>query len=399
MSLQDVLKKKSPVIVGINSGTSADGADLAALKISETSKSSKISFLASRKQKYPPSLKALIIKTAAADRVAPEELIYLDNILGRFYGRAADAFIKKLKKKKIYVDAVASHGQTVRHLPRKVRYEGFNVRGTLQLGSLEQIAARTGKITVGDFRQADIALDREGAPITTAAVEKLLAHPRESRLLVNIGGIANYFYFPAKTGSQKALAADCGPGNSVVDLLVFRLFKEKYDKNGHRAQKGKISQRLLALLLSHPFFKQNRRSTGREEFGFEMADKIVDFGRKLNLHGNDLIATAAEFTVLAVIKKIEPILQTDRNILKLYLTGGGERNTFFKTRLALYLPDIRIESVRRLGFSPETVEAASYAVMGLACLRGERLRTDFMNKTSRKTQPVLGKIVQPPGRL
>ncbi len=400
MSLQDVINKKAPVIIGINSGTSADGVDLAVLQFSSSTKKQKISLLAGHSVKYPSRLKTLILKAAAADSISLEELIYLDNILGMFYGRAAAGFIKRFEKQGVKIAAVASHGQTIRHSPRQVKYENYTIRGTLQLGSLEYIATLTGKITVGDFRQADIALGREGAPITTAAMARLFADPVEPRLLVNIGGISNFFYFPARGKTLRSIkAADCGPGNSLIDLLAFRLFGEKYDRNGCRAQKGNISQRLMALLLTHPFFKAGRQSTGREEFGFQTADRIIDFGHKLNLDGHDLLATATEFTVISIVQKIKPLLKAEPKIKKLYLTGGGEKNTFLKARLRQHLPECKISSVRQLGFNPAMVEAAAYAVMGLSCLRGERLRTDFMRRKASKRQPVLGKIVQPPGKL
>jgi len=399
MLLTALLKKKTLVIVGVNSGTSADGVDLAALKFTTARGKVGITCLDSQKKAYPPDIKKMIIQTAVADKISLDKIIQFDNLLGRYYGRSARSFINRLKHKGVRADAVASHGQTVRHLPQKIKNGRKLESGTLQLGSLDQIAATTGLVTVGDFRQADIALGREGAPITVAAVEKLFARPDESRLIVNIGGIANFFYFPRKKLSYCIQAADCGPGNSLLDLLAEKLFRKKFDKNGKIARRGDISTRLLSLLLSHPFLKQKRISTGREEFGPAMVEKIIDFGRRFKLHRDDLIATAAEFTVLSIIEKIRPLIQKDQNLSKLYLTGGGEKNMFLKSRLRQYLPDIKIDSVKALGIGPDIVEAASYAVMGHACLRGECLRTDFSGKAASSIQPVLGKIVQPPGMI
>ena len=188
-------------------------------------------------------------------------------------------------------------------------------------------------------------------------------------------------------------------GNSLLDLLAEKLHRAKFDKNGRIARRGKISARLLSLLLSHPFLKQERKSTGREEFGPVLVDKIVDFGNRIGLHRDDLMATAAEFTVINIVNNITPLLKEDNKLTKLYLTGGGEKNMFIKSRLKQHLPEIKIDSVKKLGLGPDFVEAASYAVMGHACLRGEFLRTDFNGGPASSVHPVLGKIVQPPGML
>ena len=189
--------RKSLVVLGLNSGTSADGLDLAVVKIlreiTGRSGTSRYRLLAGRTVRYPERIHRLILAAADTTDTPINEIIRLDNLLGQFYGRTARVFIAQLAGQGIKVDAVASHGQTIRHLPRPSAIAGYTVRGTLQLGSLAQIAALTGRVTVGDFRQGDIALGGEGAPITPAATAELFADREQARLIVNVGGMSNYF--------------------------------------------------------------------------------------------------------------------------------------------------------------------------------------------------------------
>jgi len=396
MSLLKLCRRKRLVLVGLNSGTSADGLDLAALAIERRGGRYRITQLAGAKRRYPPKLRRAVLDLADSKVASLDDVIYLDQALGQFYGRAAAQFIRQIGRRGASVDAVASHGQTVRHLPHDVPLAGFRVHGTMQLGSLDQIAAHTGKTVIGDFRQADVALGSEGAPITTVAMARLFSSPRESRLIVNIGGMANFFYFPAHRKQLSAAAADCGPGNSLSDLLAAKLFRLPYDRGGRLAKKGKVSQRLLSLLLAEPFFRDCSVSTGREVFGPSLVDKLLAHARKLRLSRNDTIATAAELTPVSIANALRPFIQRDRNLRKLYLTGGGVHNSFFTHRLNELLNGVTVDSIASLGFDPDLVEASAYAVMGGAALRGEALPTQFGTLERRPRLPVLGRIVQPP---
>lgn len=394
--LKRLLNRKQIVVLGLNSGTSADALDLAALRIRRDGRKVTARFLNGRTRRYPDQLRALILDTADASQVNPDQLIILHNLLGQFYGREAERYIRKLAAEGISVNLVASHGQTVRHLPQKTRSAGFTVSGSLQFGSLDRIAAMTGKIVIGDFRQADIALGHEGAPITVAAMARLFARPRQSQLIVNIGGMSNFFYFPAAQMGLRTQAADCGPGNSLLDILSNRLYGEKFDRNGRHAQAGNISQRLLSVLLAEPFFSGKAVSTGREAFGDNLARKILNLGEKLKLPADDLMATSAELTVTAIVQRIDRLVAGDRSLTKLCLTGGGLKNRFLKRRLTEIFDDLEVCSISELGIPPDLVEAAAYAVMGEACLRSESLPTVFGRSGRQKRQPVLGVLAQPP---
>ncbi len=371
-----------------------DGVDAAAIQIRRDRGRLRITYLDGLTRKYPARLRAGVRAAADWDRVAPDELVLLDAALGRFFGKTAQALLKRLSADNTRVDLVASHGQTVRHLPSPVEYAGARLSGTLQLASAERIAAATGTVVVADFRQADVAAGGEGAPVTAGAIERLVASSGRSRLLVNIGGMANYFYFPVSSCRAKPRAADCGPGNSLSDLLAERLFDRSFDRGGRLAARGRISERLLSLLLADPFFMGKCVSTGRETFGARMARSIMDFGRDNLLGSHDLMRTAAELTTRSIAMAVWPIVRRDTGLDKLYLTGGGRHNSFFVGRLRHHLPDLDIVPVEELGYDGDYLEAVSFAVLGEAALHGEALPT--YSPRPRGKAGVLGRIVQPP---
>ncbi len=389
-------RKKELVILGLNSGTSADGLDLAAVKLIFNAKKFAIKFLAGKTVSYPPALHDRLNRIIINDISSMDDLIAIDRSLGDFYGLQAARFVRSLKKKHIRIDAIASHGQTVRHLPGKVILNGKKESGTTQLGHPETISARTGLPVVADFRQGDIAAGGEGAPITTKAMWGLFHSPKEPRLLVNIGGIANYFLFPKGKEADKTLAADSGPGNSLLDIIVARYFNKKFDNEGKIAAKGIISKRLLTLLTADKFIqKKYGPSTGRERFGSRFAEKIVEYSLKLGLNKYDILATTAELTAAAIAGTIGKFPKK-YDIKKIYLFGGGAKNKYLVKRLEANIPGAKFLNAGKLGYDPDLLEAACYAVMGAWCLRGET--GTLKHITGAKHNAIAGKIIQPPSQ-
>ncbi len=391
MRLERLLKKKSMTVLGLNSGTSADGLDIVAVRISRAGGKMRIKCLDAQARRMPPKLREAILAAAESKLMTLDEVVTLDSAIGSLYGRAAAKGIDDLRVAGIKVDAVASHGQTVRHVPQRVKSALGRFHGTMQLGSPDRIAAATGLVTVGDFRQADVAIGGEGAPITVAAMERIFGSRQQSRLIVNIGGMSNYFYLPA-AGAGRMEGQDCGPGNVLSDALTRELFGENYDRGGRRAQTGKISDSLLKELRAEPFFASRVKSTGREQFGDDLARRIVKLGRRYRLAPVDLIANAMELTALSIAGSVVRLLK--KGTLppqKLYLTGGGRHNSFLRRRLSHHLPEITIASVDELGVDGDFVEAVAFAVMGEAAIRGEALSVGHRGRKA-----VLGRITQPP---
>lgn len=396
MSHPAVRARRRLHILGINSGTSIDSVDLALVRVDRRGRSVTCAYVTGSERKYPPALRERLLAAAGSQSISFTELTSLDNELGLFIGRTARAFMSRLARRRIRVDSVASHGQTIQHLPGSRAQGGRLSHGTLQIGSLEQIAAQTGVIVTGDFRQADIASGGEGAPITVGAMHRLLSDRKESRLIVNIGGIANYFFFPAGKSLRYVQAADCGPGNLLSDQLAVRQFNRPFDRNGELACAGQVSKRLLTLVLADPVFTGRRTvSTGRESFGAALVERLCKLAGELELSLNDIMATTAQLTVEAIAASVLKMKLPPMDRGKLYLTGGGARNRFFVRGLRDRLPGIALERIDSLGIPAGLVEAAAYAVMGEACLRGESLAAPVTG-LRRDAHPILGKIAQPP---
>lgn len=380
------------VAIGLNSGTSADGLDMAAVKIYLKPQKIVVKFIEGCTVPYPKSLREKVAE-AINGNLSVDDTIKLDRRLGGFYGDRANSFLNRLHSNRIKPDFVASHGQTVRHLPGKIIFGRRKESGSLQLGHPETIAAKTSLLTVADFRQADIASGGEGAPITSCAMWHIFGNSDDHRLLINIGGISNYFLLPQSESADYLKARDCGPGNSLLDLAAAEFFDKKYDRNGRLASRGKISQRLMSIMLADSFLKgKYGPSTGRERFGREFLQKVKIISAKLRLTKLDILASLTELTAVTVSKSIHPILE-QHGLRKIFVFGGGLKNNYLLERLKYYLPGINIFSVERLNMNPDYLEAVCYAVMGAMALFS--ISSGLPKITGARDKTVAGRIVQP----
>ncbi len=396
MKLSKLIERKSLTVLGLNSATSADSLDMAVVKIGRAGAKKTIKILKHSEVKYPKSLKRKMEDIINSDIITFTEFISLNNSLGKFFGKSSKKYIDKLKNDKINIDLIASHGQTIAHFPEMININKKKQSGTLQIGALSEISVQTGKITVGNFRQTDIALGNEGAPITVEAMKQLLESENKPIIIVNIGGISNFFYFPSHDNKLIAQAGDCGPGNSLTDILTQKLYNKPFDKLGEIAKTGEISSRLLLLLIKNSQLLVNSISTGKEVYGEKLSKQILDYSKQLSLKNQDILASVGEFTAQMIAKKLIPLLKSDENLLKLYLTGGGRKNKFFIDRIEANLKGIKVEPIEKIGLCGDSIEAVSYAIMGETSIRSEPMKTVFIKGKQQKILPVLGEIVQPP---
>ncbi|MCH9030792.1 MAG: anhydro-N-acetylmuramic acid kinase [candidate division Zixibacteria bacterium] len=420
MSLKKLIEQKRINTLGINSGTSVDGVDLALLSVwFSPDGSTRVKVLGHSTVRYPQELRELIMKLSQAPHSTVEEIALADEALGVFFGRKAKAFIDNLRKKNYHTHLISSHGQTIRHIPESKNIAGISVRATFQIGAPERIATLTGIPVVSHFRQAHVAFGGEGSPITTGAIASLLSSRTENRIVVNIGGIANVFDLPASYKLNAKSAFDCGPGNVLIDLATSKLFGKPYDRGGEIASSGTLSSRLLTLISSNEFFdytgakssgrkesKSSSLSTGRERYSAAALEKIIKSSRDLKISNRDMISTLSELTALKIAEAIFKILKYCDTNLCVYLTGGGLKNRDLIKRIRRLLHGIDVKSVAKLGYHPDYLEAISYAVMGYWTLKGKPTlapeiiarRRGINVKKTKPLAPVLGRLIQAPQR-
>ena len=328
------------LVLGIMSGTSADGIDTALVKISGTSPNLKINLVNHTHQSFPPPIRNEILRVAEQHPLTPCEFSQLHARLGHIFAGAALSACKKFRISPRKIDLIGNHGQTIFHQGRPSDFFCAKTASTLQLGDGSIIANLTGITTVFDFRPADMAQGGQGAPLVPFADYALYRHRKLGRVSLNIGGIANITVIPANAKPSDVFAFDTGPGNMLIDALVqhFTHGRHRYDKNARLARQGHLHRELLAQLLGDPYFKlKPPKSTGREYFGANYVKKILAEGLRYKLKPNDLIHTVTVFTAVSIVEQLHRFVLPKRRIHQLIVSGGGAQNPLFLTQLAALL--------------------------------------------------------------
>ena len=382
LRLAELAAKKRRRVVGLMSGTSADGIDAVLVDLWGCGESTRYEILAFNTTPLPSDLRREVFALFAED-ASLDALCRVNFALGEAFATAALAAVEQAKLSPESIDLIGSHGQTVRHLPAS--------GATLQIGEPAVIAARTGAVTIADFRAADMAVGGEGAPLVPLVDHLLFAHPHEGRLLLNIGGIANITALPANADASAVRAFDLGPGNMLIDAAVAHCTngREHFDRGGERAARGRIDEALLAELMRHSFLQREPpKSTGREEFGEPFLAEIL---RRGTWNDSDLIATLTAFTVQSIAEGIRRFCPGE--FAKLWVGGGGVHNPRIMAGLQHALPGLAVRSLADLGVDPDAREALSFAVLANETLMG---RTGNIPAVTRAQRPVvLGKIALP----
>lgn len=358
------------LVVGLMTGTSADAIDAALVRFRGPGLEASHEVVAYRETALPEDLRREVLEVAAAESLALERLMRLDAALGVHYAGAVSELLADAGVDAASVSAIGSHGQTVRHLPR----EGGQRALTLQIGSASTLAERTGIAVVSDFRTRDTAAGGEGAPLVPIADWWLFRDARESRVLLNLGGMANLTYLPRASGLDAVVAFDTGPGNAVLDALVGLATAglARHDEGGKLAASGRVHEALLAELLADPFFQlEPPRSTGRERFGERYAVRLRGIAESLGLSLEDTLATAAELTAASVADAIRRFIEPHGGVDAVHVSGGGVRNTTLMVALRRQLSELRVERLDELGVAPDCKEALAFALLAHLTLSGE----------------------------
>lgn len=385
------MSKKKVRIIGLMSGTSHDGVDAALVEIKSyhdgkerkvSEEEIKIKLIKHLHVPYSRSLREEIHRAFGGNT---EHICRLNFKLGEVFAKAVSLLLDVSHFRPEDVNAIASHGQTVYHIPPS----GGKSGSTLQIGEASIIAEKTGILTICDFRTRDMAVGGQGAPLVPVA-DYLLFHKKgRVRAVVNIGGIANVTIVREKI--DDTIAFDTGPGNSLMDEAVnfYSSGRMSFDRNGSIARSGMPDRMLSGELLSHPYFKKKPpKSTGRETFGADLVRGI--FERYANLAPRDILSTLTTLTAISIHAAIVPFSPDE-----VIVSGGGVKNKFLMELMTSMFKDrgIPVKSITEYGIPPEAKEAVSFAILGYQtlCLKPGNLPS----VTGASHKVVLGKVVFP----
>src|SRR5437899_4220972 len=344
--------------VGVMSGTSLDGISTALVRLRDGA----AELVAFRQEPYSAAERGAIIDTIA--RGTPKDVAFLHVALGERFAAAVLALLATSKTNPRDLSFIASHGQTIWHEPG---------RATFQLGDAAVLAERVGVRVVSDFRARDVAAGGQGAPLVPLADVMLFGHEQRGRWLLNIGGMANVTYVPRRGVTAGAFAFDTGPGVAVIDAITRRVDPDAtFDQDGERARHGRPVAKLLEELLADPYFGQPPpKSTGRERFGIEYADKLLARVKKAGGSDNDAVATATALTAETIGRAIAQWGGGKDDTAEVVISGGGAKNPALVERLAAKIQPRPVVLFDQLFFNGEAKEAVAFAFLGAQTVRGK----------------------------
>ena len=388
--------KKTLRVVGLMSGTSADGVSVAIVDIGPTG----VKVLAHDTYPYPLAVRRQVFSLFSPDTGHVDGICRTNFVLAELFAGAVVRLAAKSGIRLRSIDLIGSHGQTIHHMPQVRASSGpagrRRVRSTLQIGEPSVIAERTGITTVADFRPRDVAAGGQGAPLVPYADYVLFRDRGKNRAIQNIGGIANVTYLPAGCEVEDVLAFDTGPGNMVIDRVVHRVTggRRAYDAGGRMAARGEVDRRLLGELMGHKYLRRRPpKSTGREEFGTQFADLAFRRARGRGVSGADILATVTAFTARSIAEAYRRFLPGP--VDEVVLCGGGARNETLVRMLRSELRAAKVFVMDELGISADAKEAVSFAILAAETVRGRP--GNVPSATGARRRVVLGKII-PGGR-
>lgn len=383
------------IVVGMISGTSADGIDAAVVDIHGAPPALEWRLIKHHHASFPTALRAEILACFDPAQGSVDRICALNFALGEEFARVALEAIQAAGLDPAQIDLLSSHGQTLWHIP------SGPTASTLQLGEPAIIAERTGITTVSNLRTRDMAAGGQGAPLVPHLDVLLFAHPTLTRAAQNIGGIGNVTYLPPQPGEGRlraalaAFAFDTGPGNMLIDFAAQTATNGTltFDRDGALAGKGRTDERLLAELMQEPYLKlAPPKTTGRELFGAQYGKPIWDRAKASGLGDNDIIATFTAFTARSIAQSYRDFLPTP--VDEVIVSGGGALNLTLMQMLRDLLAPARVMTIDDMGLASEAKEAVAFAVMGYETLHQ---RASNLPAATGATHPViLGNIT--PGR-
>ncbi|MEW6615630.1 MAG: anhydro-N-acetylmuramic acid kinase [Thermodesulfobacteriota bacterium] len=380
--LLKIARKKERLIIGLMSGTSHDGVDAALVSIRGNGIKTKVNFLCHLHYPYPVEIKRRIEQTFEG---VTADICMLNFELGELFAGAALECVAKSEISKNDLDIIASHGQTIYHIPP----QGDMTGATLQIGEADIIAERTGIVTVSDFRKRDMAAGGHGAPLVSYADFLLFREKGKTKAVQNIGGIANVTVVTEK--ARDTIAFDTGPGNALIDetVRIFSCGEKDFDADGGWAERGSVNHALLDKLMTHSYLRlAPPKSTGVETFGKSLVKELI--AENPDMASEDLLATLTCFTARSIHRAYQDFILPNYSIDKVILCGGGSRNTYLFSLLRSLFKDIQIVPIDEFGIPSNAKEAVSFAILANETIMG--MPGNLPSATGAKRSVVLGKI-------
>ena len=384
-------------VLGLISGTSADGIDVALVRVGGRPPDLRARLEGFACFPYPPRVRGEILRIASGAPASTGEIARLNALIGELFAKAAFDGCRKFRVAPQKVRLIGSHGQTIFHQGQAAPYLGAHaIAATLQIGEPAVIAARTGIPTVGDFRPADLAAGGQGAPLVPFVDFLLYRHTSRGRVALNIGGIANLTAIPPGARAEHVFAFDTGPGNMVLDALVERYTRGRlhYDRDARMARRGRTLPGLLAALAADPFFKLTPpKSAGREQFGAQFADQALRWAKGKRVRAEDVLHTVAVLTAITIAKAVRGWVATRMRVDDLIVSGGGAHNPLVMERLRAGLLGVTIVPPGNFGVPEDAKEAFAFAVLAYETFH--RRPANLPAATGATRPVVLGKLCLP----
>lgn len=365
-----ISQKKSRLIIGLMSGTSLDGLDIAVCKIEGAGTTTQLELVQFETYDYDDTFRSNIRKIFAKRQIDQQDLCGINAYIGNAHAELINKALQEWNIKSEEIDLIASHGQTVYHAPQILTKDLSLPNSTLQIGDGDHIAVKTGIITLSDFRQKHIAAGGEGAPLAAYGDYLLFTDDTENRILLNIGGISNFTFLPNSASELQAFATDLGPGNTIMNQYVSKHYGMEMDMDAKIASAGKINTELLSSLLEEEFLTFDfPKTTGPELFNLEYLTKKQESSDTLRLTQEDVLATLNAFSARAIVDGIEKVSEGLDN-MAVYVSGGGLHNPLLMENIRKALPRIEIGSIEKIAMNPDAKEACLFAILANETIAG-----------------------------
>jgi anhydro-N-acetylmuramic acid kinase len=366
--------KEEKLIIGLMSGTSMDGLDIALCVFKGHGDKAQIKLLKFKTADYTDTFRKQVKSIFSKREVDLEMVCLMNEQVAITHAQLINEAIAEWGYLNSDIDFIASHGQTIYHAPKSLHGRNELPNATLQIGDGDHIAVHTGIITLSDFRQKHIAAGGEGAPLAVYGDYLIFSEKGEDRIMLNIGGIANYTYLPGNLDASKVFSTDVGPGNTLMDQYVQRYFDGiYYDKDAAIALKGEVNKPLLNKLLDDSFFAAAfPKTTGPELFSLKYLQNAQLATNTGSLSREDVMTTLCRFSAEGIIISIKKVLSEMSNPI-LYLSGGGMHNPLLLKFLKEALPQISFKSTAELSIHPDAKEAVLFALLANETICGEQV--------------------------